>query len=306
MSTIQQAKQQSAEKELQLARFKQRLSEAEEDAKAAKTELHAEKDTWQLRLDERLEEIKNESRECINSPAETVFQSSSAESPMLSNRKKSIADRAGPVQKRYYASPSLGLTAGAIPSPDRPSSRCLSAQVSATSSSGTLQRHDSTQSIAHQPVNSGIRVTETPSIRTEHEDFFDGVTTPATPERTINDMVSVSTAAAGPSVQLVERMSAAVRRLESEKASYKDELERLSTQRDEAREQVVALMNQIEEKRLVDEKIQSLQTEVIEINQRYQTTLEMLGEKSELVEELQADIGDLKQMYRDLVENTMQ
>ena len=45
--------------------------------------------------------------------------------------------------------------------------------------------------------------------------------------------------------------------------------------------------------------------EVAEINERYQTTLEMLGEKSELVEELRADVEDVKAMYRDLVERTI-
>ncbi len=41
------------------------------------------------------------------------------------------------------------------------------------------------------------------------------------------------------------------------------------------------------------------------MEERYLTTLEMLGEKSERVEELKADVQDLKGMYRDLVDNTM-
>ena len=54
------------------------------------------------------------------------------------------------------------------------------------------------------------------------------------------------------------------------------------------------------------QKIRVLQAENEEMNKRYQTTLEMLGEKSELVEELRADVADVKQMYRDLVERTVQ
>jgi len=64
-------------------------------------------------------------------------------------------------------------------------------------------------------------------------------------------------------------------------------------------------MREAEEKRFADAKIVKLETEIEQINQRYQTTLEMLGEKSEMVDELQADIGDVKQMYRDLVNSTM-
>lgn len=118
-------------------------------------------------------------------------------------------------------------------------------------------------------------------------------------------MVSVSTVGAGPSVQLVERMSAAVRCLESEKAALNDELARLSAQRDEAREEVLTLMREIEQKREVDEKVKRLETEVTEINERYQTTLEMLGEKSEQVDELRADVADMKSIYRELLDKTI-
>ena len=304
MSTIQDMEQQSLEREQQLATFKESLSKAEEDARAVRMELRTEKETWQSRLNECIERAKNESIEDSNSSVDTLYQSFGAGSP-IANRKKNIVDRASPVQQRYHASPEI--VTGVMPFPERSVSRRPSAQPSAISGFGTPQRHESIQSTFHHSLNAGIGIPDTPSIRTErHDDFFDEVIIPTTPERAINDIVSVSTNAAGPSVQLVERMSAVVRRLESEKSSYKVELERLSIQRDEAREQLVALMNQAVERRSADEKIQSLQAEVTEINQRYQTTLEMLGEKSELVEELRADVTDLKQMYRDLVENTMQ
>jgi chromosome segregation ATPase len=118
-------------------------------------------------------------------------------------------------------------------------------------------------------------------------------------------MVSASTVGAGPSVQLVERMSSAVRRLESEKAATKEDLARLSAQRDEARAEIVALMREVEEKRAADAKVAKLEAEIQDINSRYQTTLEMLGEKSELVDELKSDIDDIKAMYRELVERTV-
>ncbi len=100
-------------------------------------------------------------------------------------------------------------------------------------------------------------------------------------------------------------MSAAVRRLESEKAVHKDELTRLSGQRDESREQVVSLMQEVEEKRKWEQRVTELEKEMKGVEERYLTTLEMLGEKSERVEELKADVQDLKGMYRELVENTM-
>jgi chromosome segregation ATPase len=100
-------------------------------------------------------------------------------------------------------------------------------------------------------------------------------------------------------------MSATVRRLESERAASKDELARITAQRDESRQQVVELMREVEEKRSSDTRVQELEQKLQEIDARYETTLELLGEKSEQVEELQADIADLKKIYRELVDSTM-
>ncbi|PKS07853.1 hypothetical protein jhhlp_006461 [Lomentospora prolificans] len=125
------------------------------------------------------------------------------------------------------------------------------------------------------------------------------------PQRGTHDMASVSTTAAGPSIQLVERMSAGIRRLEAEKLTSREELLRVSHQRDDARAQIVSLMKEIADYKHSSARVQGLEKEVAEIKERYLTTLELLGEKSELVEELQADIQDVKAMYRDLVERTV-
>ncbi|KAF3203346.1 hypothetical protein TWF192_007496 [Orbilia oligospora] len=117
----------------------------------------------------------------------------------------------------------------------------------------------------------------------------------------LGEILSVSTVAAGPSVQLVERMSAAVRRLESEMASSREELVRMTAQRDEARAEVVAFMTEVDEKRSLETRVQALETDLKEKDGAYEATLVMLGEKSEEVEELRNDVADLKQMYRDLI-----
>jgi len=274
---------------------------AEAESKKLQNELNSERETWQTRLEERLE---IERRDLPSHTPELPSPQLSSQFPALSNRHKVHGEKVSPHGRRPQGGSGIGLATAGIPFPDRPMSRRHSGQPAQFSGSGTPYRQDSRSSTPQPSAINGIP--ETPSIQTDHhDDFFDGLITPATPDRTINDMFSVSTAAAGPSVQLVERMSAAVRRLESEKAAAKDELDRLSAQRNEAREQVVSLMRETEEKRAADAKILRLEAEVAEINQRYQTTLEMLGEKSELVEELKADVADVKQMYRDLVDSTM-
>ena len=218
---------------------------------------------------------------------------------------KPSADNVKPNGRAQPTKPALGLGNESTVHMDRPLSRRQSAQPSNASGIISPFRQDSTTHLTYQ--NLKANTPETASIiRTEQfDDFFDDTTTPLTPDLTINDVISVSTTAAGPSVQLIERMSAAVRRLESEKASSRDELDRVTTQRDENRKQVVSLMQQLEERKEASDRVKVLEQEITAINQRYQTTLEMLGEKSELVEELQADVADVKQMYKDLIETTL-
>ncbi|KAK2045848.1 M protein repeat protein [Colletotrichum somersetense] len=139
----------------------------------------------------------------------------------------------------------------------------------------------------------------------EKDDMFEGVETSSSPRQILQDMVSVSTVGAGPSVQLVERMSAAIRRLEAEKVTSREELARISGQRDEARAEIVSLMKELESNKTASKRVAELEGQVDDLNSRYQTTLELLGEKSELVEELRADVQDVKAMYRDLVERTV-
>ena len=280
----------------QFSLLRESRAKAVAEVKNLQTELRAEKETWQSRLEERIEAEKRDVQS--NLPEVSLRTDFS----LSSSRPRLDADRASTVTQRIPAGPEFA--SAALPFPDRPVTRRPSGQPSHVSGNETPHRQDS-RSSTPQPGQVG-GLPETPSSNPDQQDdFFDGLITPATPDRTGNDMFSVSITAAGPSVQLIERMSAAVRRLESEKAAFKDELDRLSAQRDEAREQVVALMREAEEQRDTNAKAVRLEAEVAEINQRYQTTLEMLGEKSELVEELQADVADVKQMYRDFVDSTM-
>ncbi|KAF8475574.1 TATA element modulatory factor 1 TATA binding-domain-containing protein [Kalaharituber pfeilii] len=118
------------------------------------------------------------------------------------------------------------------------------------------------------------------------------------------DLVSVSTVAAGPSVQLVERMSATVRRLETEMAANREELARMVNQRDEARQEIVELMREVEAKREAEEKVRKLQEEKDELDRRFHAALDELGEKLDKVDELEDQMADLKMMYKDLVLRT--
>ncbi|CAK7225077.1 hypothetical protein SBRCBS47491_005769 [Sporothrix bragantina] len=175
---------------------------------------------------------------------------------------------------------------------------------------GTGSLASSSQNHHHHPPSRNASLAHSTPAATpsgDTDDPLDGMERSASPQQALmHDMVSVSTVAAGPSVQLVERMSAAIRRLESEKVAAREELARISKQRNEARAEVLQLIKDTEAGRAAAVRVGELEAQVSDLQARYDTTLELLGEKSEKVEELQADVQDVKAMYRDLVERTVQ
>jgi predicted nucleic acid-binding Zn-ribbon protein len=284
-----------------------RLAQAETAAEDARVDLMREKKVLEADFQQRLEEERNRWQAEMQAMSLTQENHLRTASPSISNRRHSPDPLGIHSRKNVPRSNASDLPLSPIDRmlmEDRrtPNVRTKSGQssVQRTPDIGTPRRQDSIPYSFSNMNGNGASASNTPSIHTfDYDEPFEGT---SSPHRTINDMISVSTVGAGPSVQLVERMSAAVRRLESEKATSKEEMARLVAQRDEAREEVVALMREIEEHRGQDERVGKLEQELKEMNERYGYTLEMLGEKSEKVEELEGDVADLKKIYRDLVE----
>ncbi|CEJ58915.1 hypothetical protein PMG11_07557 [Penicillium brasilianum] len=257
-----------------LQRAQQKLQNSTDEVISAQKELIEQKKVWDANWAQKLEEERAKLREQVNS-----LQQPRGISPVPSTRRSSNLDTLPSILSDY-----------------RPSSRRSSTLPPGSPDIGTPPRQNSYPTSIAQgtlsppPIGTTLgppsMILETPSITFEPDEFFssgDPATpsayggTQAGPSRGINDIISESTVGAGPSVQLVERMSATVRRLESERAGSKDELARVTAQRDESRQQVVDLMRELEEKKTADSR----------------------------VEELQADIADLKKIYRELVDSTM-
>ncbi|EHK96864.1 putative TATA element modulatory factor [Glarea lozoyensis 74030] len=299
-SQLPSFEQELAQQRSKLENLQKRAEDAEAALKAAKASFDREKKSWQAEVLQRVEEERQKWQEEAGS-----FVNSRAESPAASMRRGLTTEYLGlqNLQMRRASARSVNSD-----NPPTPTERILGRRPSAapigrTSGNATPppQRQDSMQSFLRENGETH----DTPPAHNEHDDFFEHVMSPASPRETLNDIISVSTAGAGPSVQLVERMSSAVRRLESEKAGTKEELARLAAQRDEARAEIVALMREVQVKRDQESRIAELEKELGVVNERYETTLEMLGEKSELVDELKSDIQDIKAMYRELVERTV-
>ncbi|EGE80677.1 hypothetical protein RJZ56_003146 [Blastomyces dermatitidis] len=286
-----------------------KLAKTENDFLIAKQDLAKQKEAAELTLSQRLEEERARWQELARPPSSSLLQEPRTGSPVAFNRKPMVGlDPTGPMSDRAPSHRSSSILLAALPERSTPHRQ---SSLSSLNSNPQQQPPRLPSSSPHELSIPPVDLTQSQTY--DPEEYFNGMGSPATPSaqgthahsRGVNDIISVSTIAAGPSVQLVERMSTSIRRLESERAAFKDEIARLTAQRDEARQEVVELMREVEEKRKGDQRIQELETTVEQLDQRYQTTLEMLGEKSELVEELRADIADLKNIYRELVDSTM-
>jgi archaellum component FlaC len=306
-----QARVEVAEKDLDTSR-----SDLEKERKAFQSKIEEEKTKWKL------ESLANSSGP--PTPSESNHFLRAENTFGVQNRKTSNPDLLGlhiPMHSHGRRSNAGSRTFSSdrdlppLHTDSRPSSsRRTSNQPSAfhhpgmpnrtTTDSTTQSRHnfspaDKTWGNGSVPQSATISVA--PSIDI---DDMDREST-SSPHRTVNELISGSTAGAGPSVQLVERMSAAVRRLESEKASNKEELSRIQGQRDEARQEVVILMREVGGLKASSDKVTQLEEEIKEVKGKFEAALEMLGEKSEEAEELKNDVQDLKKLYRELVDSTL-
>ncbi|KAK4547488.1 hypothetical protein LTR36_001145 [Oleoguttula mirabilis] len=299
----------------EVALLSRRLEQGESAVTDARAELQRQRKLWDAEVHQRLEEEKLKwQRSAGHSQAHHAPSVQTNNSP--STRKASTADpwTAHSSRRPTNRITSHDLAALHTETQRATTSRRSSAMPPPFSARGSytaaaLGPHDRSadvspilsrqESMLSLETAAGIPPTPSIEIDQQQEPDFEGSDSP---QRTINDLVSTSTAGAGPSVQLVERMSAAVRRLESEKATFKDEIARLSSQRDEARNEVVSLMREMEGVRSEGKRVEVLEGEVKEVRSRYDASLEMLGEREEEVQELRQDVLELKGMYRELVE----
>lgn len=282
----------------EMAMQKTKLEKLQSKLDASEKALREARDNFEREKAELLQQFDVERSKWKEEPPRSPYPNfDRAGSEVASSRRGLTAEFLGLQNLQTSRRPSRGIIEE-MPNGDRRMSRTGSSKMLQSAGNITPRRVDSLTPFSPADPN--------PPMAMEPDDYFENVAESPAPHHNMNDLGSVSTTAAGPSVQLIERMSSAVRRLENEKVGMKEELLRLTSQRDEARSEIVALMQEVEEKRRDGERVLELEKEIEGINKRYQTTLEMLGEKSEQVEELREDLGDLKQMYRGLVEEYSQ
>jgi predicted nucleic acid-binding Zn-ribbon protein len=299
-----------------LTSMESRLNLAEKDASDAKSKISGFDAVLRSRIDE--EKVKWRAEMQTYEPPYDPSPSMFRVNPSLSinQRKASSPDLTG--SRRSHLSgrvQGLDLSSLLPGEHSRNSSRWSNAQAHPGAPLRTptdptfIARHDLSPPL-HNGTPPPIESTA-PSIHTINPDDDDGIevgdaASHSSPQRTVAELLSASTSGAGPSVQLVERLSATVRRLETERGATREELARLQAQRDGARDEVVGAMREVDALRGENSALAGLREEVARLRERHDAALEMLGEKSEECDELKNDIVDLKKIYRELVESTMQ
>ncbi|CAL0332388.1 unnamed protein product [Lupinus luteus] len=94
---------------------------------------------------------------------------------------------------------------------------------------------------------------------------------------------------------------AALRQKEGELASYMSRLASMESIRDSLAEELVQMTEQCEKLRVEATLLPGLRSELEALRRRHSAALELMGERDEELEELRADIVDLKEMYREQV-----
>ncbi|KAL4626106.1 hypothetical protein ACB092_05G071800 [Castanea dentata] len=94
---------------------------------------------------------------------------------------------------------------------------------------------------------------------------------------------------------------AALRQKEGELASYMSRLASLESIRDSLAEELVSMTAQCEKLRIESSMLPGIRAELESLRRRHSAALELMGERDEELEELRADIVDLKEMYREQV-----
>ncbi|KAG0204082.1 hypothetical protein BGX33_008703 [Mortierella sp. NVP41] len=105
---------------------------------------------------------------------------------------------------------------------------------------------------------------------------------------------------AGQAVAL-ERLNTMVRQLESQVTFLSEQVRSANRNKDELSDELVKVTMELEELQSAAARVSGLEQELTLLKDRHRAALEMLGEKTEEVQELRADILDVKEAYRDQI-----
>ncbi|KAJ1910779.1 hypothetical protein IWQ60_010475 [Tieghemiomyces parasiticus] len=121
---------------------------------------------------------------------------------------------------------------------------------------------------------------------------------PASSRRgSVSTLGGTPTPTTGPDASVTGSLTA-MRQLKAQIATLQTQLQTVSDRRTQLEETLATKAAETEELVATVQRLTTLETESKDLAVRHATVLELLGEKTELVAELQADISDMKEMYK--------
>ncbi|XP_047960181.1 golgin candidate 5-like isoform X2 [Salvia hispanica] len=158
------------------------------------------------------------------------------------------------------------------------------------------------KSAAFDSGNLTRKISSASSLSSMEESFF--LQTTLGSSETFSENRSVGDGAVSPYYMksvTSNTFEAALRQKEGELASYSSRLASLESIRDSLAEELVKLTAECEKLRTEAATLPGIRAELEALRRRHSAALELMGERDEELEELRADIVDLKEMYREQV-----
>lgn len=162
--------------------------------------------------------------------------------------------------------------------------------------------------LEHGANNHLRRFSSATSIGSMEESFYLQASLDSSTEQALPDRKSTSEMTGSPyfgkSIMptTLEHLETTLRQKDGELSSYMARLASLESIRDSLAEELVKMTNESEKLRMEVATLPGLKAELEALRRRHTSALELMGERDEELEELRADIADVKQMYREQVD----
>ncbi|KAF9170951.1 hypothetical protein BGX21_000056 [Mortierella sp. AD011] len=99
----------------------------------------------------------------------------------------------------------------------------------------------------------------------------------------------------------IERLNTMVRQLEGQVTFLSEQVRTANKNKDELSDELVRVTVELEELQTQTSRAPNLEQELTLLQERHKAALEMLGERTEEVQELKADLADVKEAFRDQI-----
>ncbi|KAF9951586.1 TATA element modulatory factor 1, partial [Mortierella alpina] len=117
-------------------------------------------------------------------------------------------------------------------------------------------------------------------------------------------LMGLGSGSTGPAVAM-ERLNAMVRQLDGQVTFLSEQVRSANRNKDELSDELVRVTVELEDLQKAASRVPGLEQELVLLRERHRAALEMLGERTEEVQELKADLSDVKEAYRDQINDLL-